>query len=346
MKFIIIPLLFSLAIVGTYASPVPQEKISEVITDSKLSGSLIVTRRGETVFSGSYGMANVEHNVPNTLQTKFRIGSISKQFTAMAVFILSDNDLLDIENPIGSYIEGLPESWNGLTIRQLLTHTSGLMHPLARPEFLEEMSIAATIDETLEKFYDEPLLFEPGSDFNYSGVGYSLLAKLIEEVSGLEYGEYLKEEIFHPLHMFDSGVDHPKYILKNRASSYLRRIDGGLDNAPYIFMPSVSGGGSLYSSVLDMQKWNTALDIKRLISPKSYEKLYKPDLKDYACGWVTRKIKGRDALFHSGYAPAFRSYNLRFPNEEISIVILANVDPVKVGLLAEAIAEIMFKSIE
>lgn len=317
------------------------DRLAQVLAEADLSGSVIVTKSGSTVHSAGYGMANRELGVPNTPQTKFRIGSITKQFTAMGILILQDRDKLDVHDPVGKHVKDVPESWRSLTIHQLLTHTSGIMHSWALPDFAATMAMPTTLDETLERFFDQPLVFEPGTDFAYSGVGYFLLAKVIEVVSGQPYSEFLKSEIFEPLAMHDTGADRHEVLLPQRASGYVRREDGTVRNAPHIFMPILTGGGNLYSTVVDMARWNRALAKHALVPDQAYTAMYRPEREGYAYGWRVRLFHGRELLVHSGRVPGFKAINFRIPEEEIDVVILTNITPGEPREVAKALAEVM-----
>ncbi|MBT8397905.1 MAG: beta-lactamase family protein [Gemmatimonadetes bacterium] len=307
------------------------DRLASVLAESDLSGAVIITKGGSTVFSAGYGLANKELDVPNTPETKFRIGSITKQFTAMSILILQDRGLLDVRDPVGDHVAHVPDSWRSLTIHQLLTHTSGIMHSWALPGFEETMAVPTTLDETLERFFDEPLVFEPGTDFVYSGVGYFLLAKTIEVVSGTPYEEFLSSEIFEPLGMRDTGADRPETVLLHRASGYERADSGAAQNAPDIFMPILTGGGNLYSTVQDLARWDRALTERALVSERAYEAMYRPERGGYAYGWRVQQIEGREVLSHSGGVPGFQAVNFRIPAEEIDVVILSNVTPGRWG---------------
>lgn len=317
------------------------DRLARVIAEADISGSVIVTRAGETVFAAGYGLANYELGIPNATDTKFRIGSVTKQFTSMGILILQERDLLDVADQVGTHVTGIPESWSSITIHQLLTHTSGIMHSWALPVFAESMAVPTTLNETLERFFDQPLRFEPGTDFTYSGVGYFLLAKIIEDVSGKSYSEFLDQEIFGPLGMENTGADDPREVIPNRASGYERSEDGAITNAPTIFMPILTGGGNLYSTVEDMALWDRALAEHRLLSEQSYEALYRVERQDYGYGWRIQSMDSRHTLHHTGGVPGFRALNFRMPSEELDIVVLTNLGPVQIYSVLCEILQVM-----
>jgi len=312
-------------------------RLAALLEEADVSGSVIVTKGETTVLAAGYGMANRELSVPNTPTTKFRIGSVTKQFTAMAILILQDRGRLRVEDRVADHVPGVPESWGPLTIHQLLTHTSGIMHSWALPGFAETMAVPTTLDETLELFHGQPLLFEPGSSFLYSGVGYFLLAKIIEVVSGRRYEEFLAAEVFEPLGMHDTGADQPWVILGDRASGYVRDEDGNTWNAPAISMPILTGGGNLYSTAEDLARWGRALSAHLLLSEEAYGVMYEPEREGYAYGWFVGQTEGRKSISHSGGVPGFNAFIGRIPEEEICVVVLTNLTPGQAGPLARSL---------
>jgi len=303
------------------------DRLDEVAKVADLSGSVIVTRDGETVLSAGYGMANLEQGVPNAPSTKFRIGSITKQFTSMAIMILQDRGRLRVEDRVGAHLESVPETWQLLTLHQLLTHTSGIMHSWALPGFAETMAVPTTLDETLERFFEQPLVFAPGTDYRYSGVAYFLLAKIVEEVSGQTYEAFLDTEIFTPTGMRDSGADVPGPILLNRASGYVRSLDGTIENAPDIFLAILTGGGNLFSTTEDLARWDVALSSHSFVSEAAYAALYRPERESYGYGWRIGELRGHRTLAHGGGLPGFNAFILRIPSEKICVVVLTNETP-------------------
>jgi CubicO group peptidase (beta-lactamase class C family) len=315
--------------------------LADYMEDADFSGSVMVTKNGVSLLSSGFGMANLELGVPNSPSTKFRIGSITKQFTAMGILILQDRGRLRVEDRFGDHVPDVPESWRDLTIHQLLTHTSGIMHSWDLPGFAETMMIPASLDGTLARFHDRALLFEPGTRFQYSGVGYFLLAKIIEVVSGRAYAEFLREEIFFPLGMHDTGVDRPEELLDQRAAGYLRDEDGQIRNAPYIYVPILTGGGNLYSTVEDLSRWDRALSARELVSGDAYESLYRPELNSYGYGWRVGELDGHFAVQHGGNVSGFNAYILRIPDEGLCVVVFSNIQPGRARQIGQALAAIV-----
>ncbi|MBT4601847.1 MAG: beta-lactamase family protein, partial [Bacteroidetes Order II. Incertae sedis bacterium] len=286
---------------------------------------VLITRAGKPILSRAHGWADLEHQVANTTQTKFRIGSVTKQFTAMAILILHERGKLRLTDPIASYIPNSPDAWSDISIHHLLTHTSGIMHSWKLPNWRDTMMEPATLTETIDRFRDQPLEFTPGESFAYSGVGYFILALIIEHVSGKPYGDFLHEAIFAPLGMRNTGADHYKPVLSHRATGYVW-AEAELAHAPPIFMPILTGGGNLYSTVEDLTVWDQALGEKRLISDALYERMYTPVRNNYAYGWKIQERFGLKEISHGGWVLGSRALILRYPEERVCIVVLTNAD--------------------
>jgi CubicO group peptidase (beta-lactamase class C family) len=289
-----------------------EEYMSACVEVNHFSGAVLVSKDGKTLFSKGYGLANIEHQVLNTPRTKFRLGSITKQFTAMAILILQERGKLKVEDPVGKYFDDAPRAWEGVTIRHLLTHTGGV-----------------------------PSYFKPGEKFHYSNSCYFLLGAIIEKVSGKTYEAFLKEAIFDPLDMKDTGYDHPATILPGRASGYSLGKDG-LVNAEYLDMAQPYSAGSLYSTVEDLARWDRALNEGKLISKDSYAKMYTPLKNNYAYGWVVTTAKGRKEIQHGGGINGFVTQILRYPDQKVCVVVLCNVLPMNPGRVAHDLAAIAF----
>jgi CubicO group peptidase (beta-lactamase class C family) len=305
------------------------------------SGAVLVSKGGETLFGRGYGFANAEHQVPNTTRTKFRLGSITKQFTAMAILILQERGKLKVEDPVGRYLDDAPKAWAGVTIHHLLTHTGGVPSYTDDPGYRKKMMMPETVKSMIARFRDKPLDFQPGEKFHYSNSGYFLLGAIIEKVSGKSYEAFLKEAIFDPLGMRDTGYDHAATLLPSRASGYTRAQDG-LVNAEYLDMTQPYAAGSLFSTVEDLALWDRSLDAGKLISKESYAKLYTPLKSNYAYGWVVTTANGRKEIHHGGGINGFVTENLRYPDQKVCVVVLCNVLPMNPGRVAHDLAAITF----
>src|SRR5262245_33638673 len=222
---------------GTSLDPAIAAKIEDymqaLVRASNFSGTMLLARNGVPLVSKGYGLANAEWQIPNAPDTKFRLGSITKQFTSMLIMRLQEQGKLKVQDPICTYISPCPDAWKPVTIHHLLTHTSGIPSYTDSPDYLKTMMVPKTLDDMVAGFRNLPLEFEPGSRFKYDNSGYFLLGVIIEKTSGRKYEEALKSEIFDPLGMNDTGYDHHATILPRRATGYGR--DGStIINAPYL----------------------------------------------------------------------------------------------------------------
>ncbi len=184
-----------------------RDKLNAVVQAHNFSGVVLVVRLRERLLAQGYGLADLENNVPNALHTKFRIGSITKTFTAMAVMILAEQGKLQIDNLLSEHLPDIPDHWTGITLHHLLSNTAGIIHVWELPGFSDTMSLKATPDETIQKVVDRPLVAPPGTKYHYSGTGFFVLSRVIEKVSGQSYQTFLKEHIFDPIEMADTGCD-------------------------------------------------------------------------------------------------------------------------------------------
>jgi CubicO group peptidase (beta-lactamase class C family) len=313
----------------------------------KFSGSVLLARDGKVILSKGYGMASLELMTPNTPQMKFRIGSLSKQFTAMAIMILQERGKLSVQDSVCQSVPECPKAWAGVTLHHLLTHTSGIPELLSFPDFQQTMALPSTPAQTVERFRQKPLEFEPGAKFKYSNSGYVLLGYIIERVTGQTYEAFLQENIFSPLKMTGTGSDHNELVIKNRAAGYTKRRDV-IINAPYIDMTIPTGGGSLYSTVEDLFLWDQALEAERLLKKSSYEMMFKPyataDWGDGAAyGWFIGRAGSKHRYMgFTGGINGFAAQIMRYTDERVLIVVLSNYSFAPVIAIESELAAIVF----
>ncbi len=287
------------------------------------SGAVLVAKEGKIVLCKGYGMANYEHMVSNTPQTKFHIGSITKQFTSMAIMQLVQAGKLKLSDTIASILPDYPRG-KEITIYQLLTMTSGI------PDYLNDfddfdVTRPTNIDTLIAAFKDKPLIFISGSKYKYSNSGYVLLAAIIERLSGQSYETFLQEHIFKQLGMNNSGMLHQKQVLAYRAQGY-KPVKNGLENAPY-YDPSIGiGAGMLYSTVEDMYSWDRALYTDKLLLSDLRNQLWQPYLTNYALGWQTGTVAGHNYVWHGGDFCDCAARILRFIKDDVCVIVLSNFD--------------------
>ena len=297
-------------------------------------GTAVVAQDGKVLFSKGFGMANMEWSIPNTPDTRFRLGSITKQFTAMAVLLLEQQGKLKTTDAVCGFVDACPEAWKAITIHHLLTHTAGLPNFTSFPEYSKTMALASPPAESLKRFRDKPLDFAPGSKMNYSNSGYVLLGYIIEKATGGTYEAYLRANVLAPLGMNDTGYDWNSTVIARRASGY--ESDGKVvKNASLIDMSIPHAAGSMYSTTLDLVKWDSALRAGKLLSPESYKKYFTPVLNNYAYGWNVKTTDGVEVVSHGGGINGFATMNLRVPAMNLVVVTLSNALPSQAGKLAQ-----------
>lgn len=347
-------LFFTLALARALTAQATSDlaaKADAYIKATGIPGSVLLAKSGKVVLARGYGLANIELDVPNKSETKFRLGSITKQFTAAAILQLQEKGKLRIEDPISRYIPNTPAAWTGITIHHLLTHTSGI------PSYTEEAGYQAHMRERvgapidfLSRFRDRPLEFAPGEKFHYDNSGYFLLGVIIEQVSGLEYEDYLRKNIFEPLQMTATGYDWPAAILKDRASGYSNG-DGGKINADFLDMGQPYAAGSLYSTVLDLYKWDRALYSTKVLNAESLQAAFTPNKYDwaegikYGYGWGITQVHGHKAVGHGGGINGFSTVIWRAIEEDATAIVLSNNDAAgDVGKAGKELLELLLNS--
>jgi CubicO group peptidase (beta-lactamase class C family) len=320
----------------------------------QFNGSVLVAENGKVIFKKGYGFANMEWNIPNTPETKFRIGSITKQFTAMLILQLVEQGKLKLDGKITDYLPDYPKSTGDkVTIHHLLTHTSGIPSYTGFPKFFSEMSRDPYAPEAFVKtFSDSALQFEPGAKFSYNNSGYFLLGVIIEKVAGKSYEQVLQENILKPLNMQNTGYDYHGPIINQRAAGYEKR-PGGYVNAPYLDMSLPYAAGAMYSTVEDLYLWDQALYADKLLSPNSQALYFKPHIRasfggDYAYGWgVNKAVIGQSqdsvmVIAHGGGINGFNTLIQRLSKDKHLIVLLNNTGGTRLDAMSQSIRGILY----
>jgi len=290
------------------------------------SGVILVARDGKPILRRAYGLANREWNVPATPEARFRLGSITKQFTATAILQLAEQGKLGLDDPIAKYYPQAPAAWAPVTLRHLLTHTSGIGDYTALPGFFAKQSqTQRTPEEIIALTRDMPLAFKPGSKFVYDNTGYILLGYVIEKVSGQPYAAYLQDHIFGPLGLKNTGYDVSETILPQRAAGYTL-VAGEVRNAPYLAMSLPYAAGSLYSTADDLLTWQRALQAGKVLKPASVAAMFTDQGFGYGYGQFISKVNGRRMWAHAGGINGFSTDLVLFPDDRVSLVILSNND--------------------
>ena len=302
------------------------DQIVQAYTDSKqFMGSVLVARDGTALLSKGYGSADLEWSVPNSPTTKFRLGSVTKQFTAACVLLLEERGKLKVDDPVKRYMPDAPAAWDKITIFNLLTHTSGIPGFTEFADYASTQAIATTPDKLVARFRDRPLEFQPGENWKYSNSGYVLLGYLIEKISQESYSQFVQENIFNPLGMKDSGYDSNSAIVPHRASGYTAS-DKGLGNAGYIDMSIPFSAGSLYSTTEDLLRWEQGLMGGKVLSPASLQKMATPFKNNYALGVGVNTVNGHKVISHAGGIEGFDTLLAYYPEDKLTVVVLANLN--------------------
>jgi CubicO group peptidase (beta-lactamase class C family) len=295
------------------------------VDTNQFMGSVLVARGDEVVFSKSYGFANLEWQVPNALDGKFRIGSVTKQFTAAAILLLEERGKLKTGDPVKKYYPDAPAAWDQVTIYHLLTHTSGIPNFTSFPDYQKTEPLPSTAEETIKRFRDKPLEFAPGAEMRYSNSGYVLLGAIIEKASGMGYAQFLEESIFKPLGLKNTGYESNRAILPHRAAGYAPGRMGP-ENAGFVDMSVPFAAGALYSTVGDLHLWNRALFGHKLLSEASVKKMTTPPKGDYALGIAVGDVEGTRVFHHGGGIAGFNCKLAYYPDTHITVVALSNLN--------------------
>lgn len=289
------------------------------------SGSVLVARDGEILLDQGYGLANREWNIPNAGDTKFRLGSVTKQFTAVAIMLLAERGLVDVDAPVKTYLPDAPAAWDGVTVKHLLTHTSGIPDFTRFEDFEALNTLPTTVEGLIGRFRDRPLAFQPGERFAYSNSGYVVLTAIIEKASGQTYAEFATANLFQPLGMADTSYDTHSAILPRRASGYTPS-DDGVVNADYADMTVPQGAGGLYSTTRDLLKWEQGLFGGKVLKADSLTRLTTPYRGDYAMGLGVGTADGHRIISHSGGIQGFNTYLGYDADARMTVVVLGNLN--------------------
>ena len=310
--------------------------------------ALAINKDGQIKLAKGYGLANVELQVPVKRETVFQSGSVGKQFTATAVMMLLEEGKIGLDDRVNKYLQHVPEAWTNITVRHLLTHTSGLGDYPSDFDFRRDY----TEDELLKRLTEIPLAFAPGEKWRYSNVGYVILGILIGKVTGHFYGEFLSDRIFKPLGMATARIISEADIVPNRAAGY-RLVKGELQNQEWV-APSLNttADGSLYLTIHDMAKWDAALYTDKLLKKASLDQMWTPVVlregktHPYGFGWFVVEVQGHRLIHHGGSWQGFRSCIERYVDDKLTIIAFANLAGGNLDKIARGVASIYIPQIK
>lgn len=330
--------VLSLAAVSSARADEVDDYVGTQMSRQHIPGlSLAVLKDGKPVKMQGYGVANLELATPATPETVYQIGSVSKQFIAAGIVCLCAEGKVGLDDSIRKYLEDAPEIWQPITLRHLLTHTSGLVRETPGLQLKAQSEIDA-----LRAAYATPLAFQPGEKWQYSNLGYFALAEVISRAAQIPWSQYLQERIFGPLGMNATRTTTVEELVPHRAGGYQWLDTQRYQNSPVV--PGVRPSGAFLSSVRDLAQWDAALYSDALFSPQQRELLWTPvklndgTEKPYGFGWETGKTGKHRHVKHGGTMLGFRSQLLRFPDDRLTVVVLTNATQVVVEKIALSVA--------
>lgn len=313
------------------------QTVQSYVSNKQFMGSVLVARGDQVLLSKGYGSANLEWQIPNTPSTKFRLGSLTKQFTAASILLLEERGKLKVEDPVKKYIPDAPAAWDKMTIFHVLTHTAGIPNFTSFPDYASSEPFSTTPEKLVARFRDKPLEFQPGEKWNYSNSGYVLLGYLIERVSGQTYEKFVQENLFTPLGMKDSGYDSNSAVIARRAAGYAPSPNGPI-NAGFINMTVPFAAGGLYSTTEDLLRWEQGLFGGKVLTPASLQKMTTAFKNDYAFGLEVHTNKGRKVIEHNGGIEGFSTDLVYYPQDKLTVVVLGNLNSPAPGQIATTLA--------
>jgi CubicO group peptidase (beta-lactamase class C family) len=301
------------------------------------SGAVLVARDGQVLLDKGYGLADATQNLPNTPKTKFLIGSVTKQFTAMAILMLEAQGKVHVPDSICTYLPDCPALWQPITLQELLTHSSGITNYTSLESFQSLVYSQTTSAQMVQLIRDQPLDFAPGTQWAYSNSNYLLLGLIVERVSGQSYGDFLQQHVLGPLGMTDTGYGPWPADL---AVGYL-----GVNNPVRLWDPSTAlGAGGLYSTAEDLYRWDQALYTERLLPRAALDRMFSAQMptgitgESYGYGWGIDRDHGHLVISHNGSLPGFTAEIARYVDDHLTIIVLSNRQDGNPTIIRQALA--------
>ncbi len=323
--------------------------VTQYVELGQFNGAVLVAENGRVLLEKGYGLANMEWGIPNAPDTKFRVGSITKQFTSALVMQLVDEGKLSLDAKLSEVLPGYrKDTGDRVTLRQLLNHTSGIPSYTDSPSFRAEISRDPyAVGDMVTTLCSGDLQFEPGSTFRYNNCGYVLLGAIIEKATGKRYETALQERILDPAGMADTGYDHAATVLPRRAQGY-QRTPGGVVNAPYLDMSLPYAAGALYSTVRDLYRWDRALESDKVLSAKAKALMWTPGLGHYGFGWTIATAPigpggaERTVISHGGGINGFATNIARIPADGNLVVFLCNTGAARYEAMSAGVWDVLY----
>ena len=308
----------------------------------KFNGAALVAKNGVILLNKGYGYRNAAGKIANTEQTVFQLGSVTKQFTSAIILKLQEEKKLSVSDKLSKYFPGYPKG-DSITIEHLLTHTSGIFNYTNDANFMtNEVAKPAGREKIMALFKDRPLDFSPGTGWNYSNSGYSLLGYIIEEVTKIPYEQVVRKYIFTPLHMTHSGFDFTHLKNNEKATGYFKLNDKEMIPSPIVDSTVAYSAGAIYSTTGDLYRWHKALQEDKILSEEQQEKAYTPVKNRYGYGWIIDSVEGKRRVSHGGGIHGFVTNISRIPEDDICIVLLSNASDPSISEIAKSIFAILY----
>lgn len=338
-------LLIIVLLLLTFCAQGQADKMDTLLTvynkEYKFNGAVLVAQKGQILYQKGFGYKDAAQKEPVDVNTIFQIGSITKQFTAAVIIQLQQEGKLSVTDKLSQYFTGFANG-DKITLEHLLTHTSGIFNytndTLWQKEDMTKHSVQA---QMLERFKRYPADFEPGTRYNYSNSGYSILGYIIEKVTQKPYEQVVRERILQPLGMTNSGFDFTHLASPNKAKGYFALTKEKTLPAPIVDSTIAYAAGSLYTTLQDLYKWERAIYTNKILQPQSWKAVFTPHKKNYGYGWMIDSTNGLLTTAHGGGIHGFTSYLLRFPKEELVVIVLDNTSSPNLSKISRSLAAIV-----
>ena len=340
--FLFISCLFFVASVFAQDVAKLEELMTAYTNQYKFNGAVLVSYKGKVLLDKGYGLRNASDKIPNDQNSIFQIGSVTKQFTSTVILKLQEEKKLNVSDKLSKYFPDYPKG-DSITIEHLLTHTSGIYSYTSDPDFMQnEVSKPANRQKMMALFKDKPLLFSPGTKWDYSNSAYSLLGYIIEDVEKMPYEKAVRRYIFTPLGMSHSGFDFTHLSSRDKATGYFRLTSDKNELAPIVDSSVSFSAGAIYSTTGDLYKWYQSLQNNTVIKKASKEKAQTPFMNKYGYGWGIDTVAGKKSVGHSGGIHGFNTNMVSIPEDNACVILLANVANPNLDKITKDISAILY----
>jgi CubicO group peptidase (beta-lactamase class C family) len=334
-RFILMALLLPGLVKGQTIAEKADELLTAYTTQNKFSGNVLIAKKGKIIFEKAYGYADRAKNQPNNIETEFRVGSLTKMFTSTVILKLVESSRISLNDPLSKFVPGFLNGDN-IQIRHLLSHTSGIKGNTEGPE-------PKTLAESVTKFHAEPSNVKPGEHFEYNNFNYILLSYIAQKVTGKNYPDLMREMVLNKIGMTHSGLDRNDRASANKALGYVtnpQTVAWVERETPNVAI--ASGAGALYTTLDDLYKWSEAIDHHTLLPAATYQKAFTPVKGNYGFGWIVNSKDGKKEISHSGAIEGFIANFIKYPEEDITIILLSNYQDTDGRQLSDDLSAIVF----